>query len=90
MSRNYLVWFWLLVFSVVFSGLAVVYAKNQSHELFIELQESRRAHAQALAEWGRWQLELATQGNLQDVMQIAHSRLDMHIPQNNPYLIVDP
>lgn len=82
-------WVWFLVLAVIVSGIAVVYAKNQSRHLFLQLQESRQAHKQALIEWGQWQLELATQGNLQHVLQVARNRLDMHIPQNNQYLIID-
>lgn len=82
-------WIWFLLLAVVVSGIAVVYAKNQSRDLFLQLQESRKAHEQELIAWGQWQLELATQGNLQHVLQVARTRLDMHIPQNNQYLIID-
>lgn len=82
-------WLWFLVLAVIVSAIAVVYAKNQSRDLFLQLQESRKAHEQALIEWGQWQLELATQGNLQHVSQVARTRLDMHIPQNNQYLMIN-
>jgi cell division protein FtsL len=81
---------WALICAVIISGVAVVYAKNQSRELFLQLQASRAAHAQALIEWNQWQLELATQGNLQQVLQIARSRLNMHIPQHSQHLFIDP
>lgn len=82
-------WLALLICAVLVSAIAVVYAKNQSRDLFLQLQAARAAHAQALVEWGQWQLELATQGNLQQVSQIARTRLDMHIPQHKQYLRLD-
>jgi cell division protein FtsL len=58
----------------------VVYAKNTSRTLFVELQQVRVQKDRADQEWGRLQLELATRGGLGRVMSIAGERLQMQAP----------
>lgn len=89
MTRARLFWLIALVLAVIVSGIGVVYAKNQSRALFVQLQKVRAQHAQADLEWGRWQLELATDGSLQDVMRIARKRLHMRVPNANDLVVVD-
>jgi cell division protein FtsL len=71
----------VLVMAVIASGVSVVYAKNLSRALFVELQQVRLQRDQADMEWGRLQLELATRGALGRVMRIAGERLQMHVPR---------
>lgn len=88
MSRAHVLWMALLLVAIVASGVAVVAAKFQSRSLFVELQKLRAERVQADVEWGRLQLELATQGALGRVMQIAHERLQMRVPEPGQTVVV--
>jgi cell division protein FtsL len=88
MSRAQVLWMALLLVAIVASGVAVVAAKFQSRSLFVELQKLRAERVQADVEWGRLQLELATQGALGRVMQIAHERLQMRVPEPGQTVVV--
>ncbi len=77
-----------LAAAVVCSGVGVVYAKNTSRALFVELQQVRLQKDHADMEWGRLQLELATRGALGRVMAIASERLQMQAPQAEQIVVV--
>jgi cell division protein FtsL len=77
-----------LFVAVVGSGVAVVYAKNNSRALFVELQQVRQAKDDADREWGKLQLELATRGALNRVMSIAEQRLEMQAPSADDIAVV--
>lgn len=79
----------LLAVAISGSGIAVVYAKYQSRVLFVELQQVRVERGRADQEWGRLQLELATNGALGRIMQIADERLQMQIPQPDQIVVVE-
>ena len=81
MTRAQAIWLLLLMVAVIGSGVSVVYAKNLSRALFVELQQVRLQRDQADMDWGRLQLELATRGALGRVMRIAGERLQMHVPR---------
>lgn len=89
MSRSQLLWMLLLIVLVLFSGVGVSYAKYQSRILFIELQKLREATDAESREWGRLQLELASQGSLEDVMRAARERLRMRVPDAAGIVVVD-
>lgn len=78
----------LLVFSVIASGVAVVHAKYESRNLFVQLQALRAERDRADMEWGRLQLELATRGALGRVMRIADERLQMRVPRPEQIVVV--
>jgi cell division protein FtsL len=88
MSRGQVFWLSCLFAAVVFSGMAVVYAKSLSRSLFVELQQLRLTRDQVDSEWGRLQLELATQGALGRVTEIANSRLQMQVPEAEQIVVV--
>ncbi len=88
MTRSQASWLTSLVLAVILSGVAVVYSKNLSRSLFVELQQVRAQRDQADMEWGRLQLELATRGALGRVMQIADERLQMQVPQASQIVVV--
>jgi cell division protein FtsL len=88
MSRGQVFWLSCLIAAVILSGMAVVYAKFLSRSLFVELQELRATRDQVDLEWGRLQLELATQGALGRVMDIANSRLQMQVPEAEHIVVV--
>ena len=81
MSRADLFLLITLVFAVIGSGVAVVHAKYQSRQLFVQLQDLRRDRDKLDMEWGRLQLELGTVGNPALVEKLARSRLDMRMPR---------
>ena len=88
MSRVQVFWLSCLMVAVILSGMAVVYAKFLSRSLFVELQELRATRDQVDMEWGRLQLELATQGALGRVMDIANARLQMQVPGAEQIVVV--
>ena len=79
----------LLVIAILVSGVAVVWLKYQSRQLFLDLQRLRSQHELASMEWGRLQLELANVGNLEDVMRIGSGRLKMHEPSPEQIVVID-
>jgi len=79
----------LLVVAILVSGVAVVWLKYQSRQLFLDLQRLRSQHELASMEWGRLQLELANVGNLEDVMRIGSGRLKMHEPSPEQIVVID-
>ncbi|MCB1801025.1 MAG: cell division protein FtsL [Gammaproteobacteria bacterium] len=88
MTRGHAITLSLLLLAVIASGIAVVYAKNLSRSLFVEMQQVRKDKDQADMEWGRLQLELATRGALGRVMEIAGERLQMHAPEPGQIVVV--
>ena len=88
MSRGQMFWLSCLFAAVILSGMAVVYAKFLSRSLFVELQQVRASRDHVDMEWGRLQLELATQGALGRVMTIAHERLQMQVPEAEQIVVV--
>lgn len=88
MTRAQVFWLSCLVVAVILSGTAVVYAKFLSRSLFVELQQVRASRDYVDMDWGRLQLELATQGSLGRVMDIANARLQMSVPQAEQIVVV--
>ena len=88
MTRGQAIALSLLVVAAITSGIGVVYAKNASRALFVELQQVRQMKDQASMEWGRLQLELATRGALGRVMHIATERLQMQVPEAQQIVVV--
>jgi cell division protein FtsL len=89
MMRPQVLWSALLIVAVLSSGIGVVWEKNQSRALFVDLQKLRARHELASMEWGRLQLELANVGSLEDVMRIGSKRLHMHAPAPDRIVVVD-
>lgn len=79
----------LLVIAILVSGVAVVWLKYQSRQLFLDLQRLRAQHELASMDWGRLQLELANVGNLEDVMRIGSGRLKMREPSPSQIVVID-
>ena len=89
MDRRGMLWVLVLVVMVLGSAIAVVWSKNRSRALFLDLQRLRAQHELASMEWGRLQLELANVGSLDDVMRIAGKRLHMHPPAPEQIVVVE-
>lgn len=88
MSRGQVFWLSCLVVAVILSGMSVVYSKFLSRSLFVELQQVRASKDHVDMEWGRLQLELATQGALGRVTRIANERLQMQVPAAEQIVVV--
>lgn len=88
MTRGQMLAVSFLAAAVVCSGVAVVYAKNASRALFVDLQQVRLQKDHADMDWGRLQLELATRGALGRVMDIAGERLQMRAPEAEQIVVV--
>lgn len=78
-----------LVFAVVGTGIAVVHAKFQSRQLFVDLQDQRRDRDSVDMEWGRLQLELGTVGNPALMEKLARNRLDMRMPKPADVVVLE-
>lgn len=82
-------WLVALCIAVMASGIGVVYAKNQSRALFVEMQKVRTEKDLAVREWGRLQLELAAEGGLDEVLHTARKQLQMRVPAPDDIVVVD-
>lgn len=80
MSKAQMVMTGLLLLTVVFSGLAVVNAKNSSRDLFVLSQSLSRAADDLDIDWGRLQLEHGAWGTPSRVQKLAEEQLAMHMP----------
>ena len=72
----------LIVAAVVLllSSLAVVYSKNLSRLIFIEIQKQERALDQYEVEWGQMQLELTMLGEQNRLELVAKNELKLVMP----------
>jgi cell division protein FtsL len=89
MSRSNSLALLLLLLTVVASGVAVVFVKHQSRVLFVELQSMRANYEVAMMEWKNQQLELATVGNLDEILRKAQDELGMHVPQTSHVVVIN-
>jgi cell division protein FtsL len=89
MTRAHLFWLIAMILAVLGSSIGVVYAKYESRALFVQLQKVRAGSDTESLEWGRLQLELASEGSLEDVMRIAGGRLKMHAPAPDDVVVID-
>lgn len=69
--------FAVLLFLVLISGLAAVYAKHQSRKLFAELETLVSQRDRLTMDWGRLQIEESTQANYARVEAIAREQLTL-------------
>ncbi len=88
MTRAQAIWLVIPGSGMIGSGVSVVYAKNLSRALFVELQQVRLLRDQADMDWGRLQLELATRGALGRVARISGERLQMRVPRAEQIVVV--
>ena len=77
---GYLALFALLV-AVIGSAIGVVYARQESRSLFVELTRLNAERDDLNFEYGRLELEQATAAEANRVEQIARGRLGMVSPQ---------
>lgn len=71
----------LLVIAVVASAVGVVYARQESRSMFVELTRLTADRDDLNFEYGRLELEQATASEANRIEQIARSRFGMVSPQ---------
>lgn len=79
----------LLVLLLV-SALAVIYCKNYSRSIFIEIERNEHALDQYEVEWGQMQLELTTLAESNRVEAIARARLKLVMPPKESIIYIKP
>lgn len=70
----------LLLALVLASGMAVVMSKYESRRLFNEMEKLRGFRDEAVVEWGRLQIELATWAEHGRIEELAVEKLQMRVP----------
>jgi cell division protein FtsL len=89
-SRSGLVGLALLLVALMMSALAVIYSKNYSRSIFIEIEHQERALDQYEVEWGQMQLELSTLAEQNRVEAIAKERLKLVLPSRENIIYIKP
>jgi len=80
----------LLVVANVLSAIAVVFARHEHRQLFIELSKLEKARDDLNIEFGRLQLEQATWAESNRIDQVARNRLGMRFPETRDIVVVRP
>lgn len=73
---------------VMVSGLGVIYSTHVSRQLFNELEGKRRTTAQLHTEWSQYLLEQSTWAAYNRVEDLAASKLDMQLPDQEKIIVV--
>lgn len=80
----------MLLIVLMVSALAVIYCKNFSRSIFIEIERNERALDQYEVEWGQMQLELTTLAEQNRVEVIAKERLMLIMPRRESIIYIKP
>ena len=80
----------LLVVANVLSAIAVVFARHEHRQLFIQLTGLERTRDALNVEFGRLQLEQATWAESNRIDQVARTRLGMVFPETRDIVVVRP
>lgn len=80
----------VLLIALLVSALAVIYCKNYSRSLFIEIENNDRALDQYEVEWGQMQLELTTLAEQNRVEALAKGRLRLILPARESIIYLKP
>jgi len=89
MSPRYFLVF-LLAAAVLASGLAVVYARQQHRQAYVQLTRLLKQRDEINIEFSRLQLEQATWAETNRIEQVATERLGMSFPAHSELLVVRP
>ena len=87
MSPRYFLLF-LLTLAVLGSGIAVVYARQQHRQAYVELTRLQKQRDELNIEFSRLQLEQATWAETNRIEQVATERLGMSFPADAELLVV--
>lgn len=80
----------VLVVANVVSALAVVQARHEHRQLFVQLSRLERARDELNIEFGRLQLEQATWSESNRIDQVARDRLGMKFPEGAETVVIRP
>jgi len=80
----------LLVLANIASAIAVVFARHEHRQLFIQLTALEKARDGLNIEFGRLQLEQATWAESNRIDQVAREKLGMKFPESNEIVVVRP
>jgi cell division protein FtsL len=89
-NRIRLFGFILILSVLLMSALAVIYSKNYSRSIFIDIEHNERALDQYEVEWGQMQLELSTLAEQNRVEAIAKERLKLIAPPSENIIYIKP
>jgi len=80
----------LLIAANMLSAIAVVFARHEHRQLFIQLSKLEKARDELNIEFGRLQLEQATWAESNRIDQVARTRLGMVFPESGDIVVVRP
>jgi cell division protein FtsL len=80
----------LLTLGVLGSGIAVVYARQQHRQAYVELTRLQKQRDEINIEFSRLQLEQATWAETNRIEQVASERLGMSFPATAELLVATP
>lgn len=80
----------LLLAALLASAMAVIYSKNYSRSVFIEIERHERALDRYEVEWGQMQLELSTLAEQNRIERIAKERLKLIVPPKEKIIYLKP
>jgi cell division protein FtsL len=80
----------VLVAAILASGVAVVYARQQHRQAYVELNRLLRQRDEINLEFSRLQLEQATWSETNRIEQVASQRLGMVSPQGTDVVVLQP
>ena len=80
----------LMILANVGSAIAVVYARHEHRQLFVDFKRMERERDELNIDFGRLQLEQATWAESNRIDQVARNRLGMVFPQADETVVVRP
>ncbi len=80
----------LLAVAVIGSGIAVVHARQQHRQAYVELTRLERSRDELNIEFSRLQLEQATWSETNRIEQIATERVGMRFPEGAEVVVLTP
>lgn len=80
----------LLVTAVLGTGIAVVYARQEHRQAYVQLNKLVRERDELNIEFSRLQLEQATWAETNRIEQVATERVGMLFPASSELVVVRP
>jgi cell division protein FtsL len=80
----------LLIVAVLASGVAVVYARQEHRQAYVQLNRLLRERDEINIEFSRLQLEQATWAETNRIEQVATARIGMVFPQAAELVVIKP
>jgi cell division protein FtsL len=80
----------VLIAASMLSAIAVVFARHEHRQLFVQLSKLEKARDELNIEFGRLQLEQATWAESNRIDQVARTRLGMVFPEAGDIVVVRP